>query len=423
MQVTIEKIIYPGRSLARYDNKIVLTDEGIPGETVEAIPVSEKRNYFEARTASVLAPSPHRVPPRCDHYKICSPYQYMDYALQADIKKEQIKEIFSHDLKIPIPDIPFRPSPNIWNYRNKIDLHILWDGDIPYFAYNMPGSARQFIKIKECFLASERANHLLKQTLKMIADNKLRSIKDVILKESASHQRSLLVASCDNVKNVKNLSARLEPLIKQSALNGIVCVDKNASSQRVILGDNFIEETIREKAFHIGPLSFFQVNVPMLEQLIQDMESSLRLKGDETVADLYCGVGTFGIMLADRVSKVIGVDSEKENIYFLNRNIQLNKAHNFSILQGDCEKWVSHTINTPLDILIVDPPRKGLGEAFCRDILKKRVRGLVYISCNPSTLARDLKVLFSAYRLKDLYAYDFFPQTPHIETLSILELK
>lgn len=423
MRLTIEKIIYPGKSLARLGRKIVLTDKGLPGEIVEAVIVKEKKNYAEAKTSAVVTASPNRIQPRCDHYEACSLYQDMDYQLQTKIKQGQIEEIFSHHLKITRPPFIFRPSPNIWHYRNKIDLHIIWAGSKPYPAYNLPHSQKQLIKIKGCFLVSRQINEFIEALMKIMADKQLKFINGLAVKESACKKQLLLILYGDNIKKAVEHARCFEPLLKQFPLKGIVSVDKNTSKPHIMAGSDFIEERIDETIFHIGAESFFQVNTGLLSQMIKDMQNSLSLTGRETIADLYCGTGTFGIILSPLAKRIISVELLKENIYFLKRNIQINNIQNFTVCREDCGQWLLKNTQISPDILIVDPPRKGLDASICSSMIKKSIPRAVYVSCNPVTLARDLKILLSAYTLKNFFIYDFFPHTPHIETLSIMEIK
>lgn len=422
MRVRIEKVIYPGKRLARHDGKVILTDDGLPGEEIEIRPIRDRKNYTEAETVKILSPSPDRILPKCDHYCICSPYQNMAYGLQIRIKEGQIREIFSHNLKIEPEDIVFRAAENIWGYRNKIDVRLVWE-DAPYFAYNFPKSSDRFKKIDKCFLASRNINHILGRILEIIFQNRLGAIRNVVVKESVNSGRLLLALFCEYPKLPKNIHDILDSALKNSPIAGIVSVDRATYTCQTLMGADYIEESLCGRLFHIGALSFFQINIPMLELLIEDINDYLILNGSETIADLYCGVGTFGIVFAPRARKVIGVESSSDNIYFLNKNIRLNNLNNFAVEKCDALEWLSRQADSNIDILLVDPPRGGLGRKTCENILKRRFNRLLYISCDPATLARDLRELLSGYILKRVFIYDFFPQTQRIEVFSIMELK
>ncbi|MEK7867886.1 MAG: methyltransferase domain-containing protein, partial [Candidatus Omnitrophota bacterium] len=183
----------------------------------------------------------------------------------------------------------------------------------------------------------------------------------------------------------------------------------------------YIEETVLGKTFRIGPESFFQINVPMLEIALKEMQKSMRLDKKEIIADLYCGIGTFGIALSQFAKEVIGIESNPNNISFLKSNLKLNKIENFKLYEGPCEKLFPSMLISGIDILILDPPRKGLDNMLCQNILLSSIKKIIYLSCNPVTLSRDLKILSRSYIIKTLFLFDFFPHTPHIETLAIIE--
>lgn len=425
MQIQIEKIVYPGKSLSSLDGKVVLTDEGLPGEIVEIHSVKEKKNYILAKTVKILKESGKRVPSRCDHYKTCSSYQCIDYPFQIDIKKSQIQEIFSHDLKIKLDDLIVLPSPKIWGYRNKIRLHLLWEDGVAHLAYHQPGTQNEFVKVRECFLISDRMNSFLTCLVKIITDKKLEYIKEVELREGNSGRDLLLMLYVHSREELKELAANLSDLKLKFPLKGLVCflTEKKLPNKIIVEGKNFIELKAADKIFWVGPQSFFQINLDMMNQLLEDIRNFLHLKGKEKIADLYCGLGTFGITLASNAREVIGVELALENISFLKKNLSLNRVGNFTICEGKVEDWTHWILKKGIDILIMDPPRKGVEEDFINKLLRKPVPLIIYVSCNPSTLTRDMKLLLAGYRLKDLRVYDFFPHTPHLETCSFLERK
>ena len=386
MEIKIDKIIYPGKSIGSNKDKIIITDFGIPGEIVEITPLLEKKNYIEAKTVKIIKPSPSRIAPKCSHYKTCSPYQYIDYKTQLTIKESQLKELF--------PDMPISiiPSPEIWAYRNKIKLNVLWKDKTAYLAYHAPESRQEFIQIDSCSLVSENINKFLASFIRTVNQENLTSIKEIEVKESYA---------------AKKLMFTTKPFIKTGGIQNNPC----------------IEEKVAGKTFRIGPESFFQVNIPILELALKEMQKSIATGKKETIADLYCGVGTFGIALSDFAGEIIGIESEPANISFLKANLKLNDIENFHLYEGACEKIFPVLMNKSIDILIVDPPRKGLDNMLCQNITLSSIKKIMYLSCNPATLSRDLKILSSSYAVKTLQLFDFFPHTPHIETLAMLEKK
>jgi tRNA/tmRNA/rRNA uracil-C5-methylase (TrmA/RlmC/RlmD family) len=188
-----------------------------------------------------------------------------------------------------------------------------------------------------------------------------------------------------------------------------------------LAGRDFVKAQIGESVFQVGARAFFQVNAPQLEKVAAAVQGRIRALGRPVVADLYAGIGTFGLICAGAAERVIAVESEPENIADLERNIALNRAGNVSVREGRSEAWVGRMAEEYVDAVIVDPPRKGLDRAVVEALVARPVPLLAYLSCNPSTLARDIKSLRRAYQVAGLRIYDFFPQTPHIETLAFLE--
>lgn len=420
MKINIEKIIYPGKSLGRKNNKVVLTDSGIAGETVNCSLLKEKKNYTQAKTSSILTPSIHRKTPRCKHFHICSGYQYIDYKQQLKIKEEQLLEILS-DFKPQLTMNSIRASNVIWGYRNKLHLHIIKENDSAVCAYHTPGESNKFTSIDRCFLASDLMNRLISEFLHCLEPGIEKHISEITLQKSLASKK-FLICCYGNLR--KKELAVLEPICKLSkkfSLAGIIYINKRQNEKSIIFGKDQLNEKVAGKQFLFGCQSFFQINIPMLEMLIQDLKKELPKTSQKNLLDLYCGVGTFAIALSGFFTNIKAVDSSKANISFLKKNIAINTIPNINTVHAKCEDWIKNAKKNPPDTIIVDPPRRGLGNEVIQQLEKLAPACIAYISCDPATLCRDLKKLTPKYNLKRVFAYDFFPHTPHIETLSILE--
>lgn len=424
MIIEIQKVVYPGKSLGTHQGKVVLTDTGLPGETVEVRPIIEKKNYIEARTVRTLLSSPERVVHRCAHYSSCSPYQYIAPAYQLELKKSQVQELFAHNLGMELKELRFSPSPLNWGYRNKVRLRVGWDAGTAFLAYHQPGSQDKLVPVDRCYLISERMNSLLAELRQILTDQRLHPVEEVEVKESLANQESFLNLYLRELPENRAFKAVYSALRQKYSLAGMAGLLKTRTSSKPVLtaGKNSIEEEVSGRLFRVGPLSFFQVNISLLPAVVNDMRRGLQLSGSETLADLYCGVGTFGIIFAPEAREVFGVESFPENISYLKKNLILNRAGNFTVCEGTSEEWAGELLGRKIDGLILDPPRKGVAPAIVQALLARPVSRLIYLSCNPTTLIRDLKRLLTIYKLRNVYAYDFFPHTPHIETLAILEL-
>jgi len=418
----VEKIVYPGRSLALDQGKVVFTDRGLPGETVDVEVLKDRKTFAEGRTVAVVESSPARIEPRCGHYLACSPYQVMTYEAQLAVKTSQVEEILGRELKMKPDGLAITPSPEIWGYRNRIRLRILWaDGRARPF-YHEPGEETAFLPVERCFLVSDRVNDLLAELVGFLNREEWEAVTGLEIRESRSRQRSLVVFHLETPARVEEMAAKLADLHHRFPLSGIVAVvrDGNHEREEVLGGVPRLEESIRGVNYRIGARSFFQVNVSILETVFQDMEAAVQDLADAAIADLYGGIGTFGIFLAGRAREVFGVEPEPANIRYLKKNIELNKAGNYAVCEGTSEAWLPDLLEREIGAVILDPPRKGADARMLADLAASEVPLVLYLSCNPTTLARDLKVLLPAYEVRGLKVYDFFPHTPHIETLAVL---
>ncbi len=423
MQVRIKKIVYPGKSLAELEGKVVFTDAGLPGEIVEVEPVRERSSFIEARTVAVVEPSPRRVEPRCGHYKACSPWQDMEYSLQLEIKGGQVREIFARELKIELAGPEVVPSPKIWGYRNRGRFHVLRDGGEARAAYHEPGEEHEFVPTGACFLLPDEMNALCADALDTINAFEIGAIRDVEIRRSSSDGRMLVAFEFGPGANVPEIRKTFGGLRDRFPVAGVVGLirDKARLRELPLLGKPFIYESAAGASFRIGPRSFFQVNSEMLLEALGEMRRVAETAGEPRIADLYCGVGTFGILLAHGAKEVFGVESDPENLRFLRKNLFANGIGNYAVCEGTSEEWIGELLDRDVDLVIVDPPRRGLEPSLVRALAERPAPAIVYLSCNPATLARDLKGLGKAYAPETVKVLDFFPHTPHIETLVVLK--
>lgn len=423
MQVRIKKIVYPGKSLAELEGKVVFTDTGLPGEVVEVEPVRERSSFIEARTVAVVEPSPRRVEPRCGHYKACSPWQDMEYALQLEIKGGQVREIFARELKLELDGPEVVPSPKIWGYRNRARFHVLRDGGEARAAYHEPGEEHEFIPTDACFLLPDELNALCADVMDTINAFEIGAITDIEIRRSSSEGRMLVAFEFGPAANVAEIRKAFGGLRDRFPVAGVIGLvrDKSRVRELPLLGKPFVYESAAGASFRLGPRSFFQVNGEMLGEAIGEMRRVAEAGGEPRIADLYCGVGTFGILLAHGAKEVFGVESDPENLRFLRKNLFANSVGNYAVCEGTSEEWIGELLDRGVDLVIVDPPRRGLEPSLVRALAERPVAALIYLSCNPATLARDLKGLGKTYVPETVKVLDFFPHTPHIETLVVLK--
>ena len=244
MLIRIEKIVYPGRRMGLMEGKVVFTDRGLPGETVEVEIFKDRRSYAEARTVRIVEPSRARVEPRCAHYQACSPYQDMDYGLEIDVKRTQVMEILTRELKRPVKHFEMTPSPQVWGYRNKIGLRVLREDGLAKFVYHEPGEQESFVPVDRCYLAADRVNDLMTGLLRKINEVPLPTVEGVEIRTSASSGESLVLCHLDSETGTAAVAAAFGGLKREFGLVGAIAsiFDGKHFRDEKLFGRDFIEE-------------------------------------------------------------------------------------------------------------------------------------------------------------------------------------
>ena len=427
IRLSIEKIVYPGRRLARHEGRVYFTDEGLPGETVEIEILKERASFVEARTTAVLSPSPRRIPARCGHFSACGSYQVLPYSEQLDLKKSQLREMFRRLGTGPLFEPEVTASPLEWNYRNKIRFSVRGSGPDVFLAYHSPGSRAAFVPTDgRCHLASEASCAAARTVLEAVRDGGLTDLEDVEARESRTEGTLLLNLFWRKRRPEKAAAAVRDALAARFPVSGLVSWAPGRSGRSLPFledGREILLERAAGLTFEIGAGSFFQVNGAILPLVLEAVSEAAGLRGREIVADVYSGVGTFGLALARSAARVFVIESFPDNVRRLEANIVRNGLGNVEVLDGSAEAWMKDLAGRRLDTVILDPPRKGLDPAVVRALIERPAGKIIYLSCNPATLIRDLGLLGAAYAPASVRLFDFFPQTPHIETLAVLVRK
>lgn len=424
MQVRIEKVVYPGKALARSEGKIIFTDEGLPAELVEVEVLKDKKNYLEARTLKVIESSSSRQNPVCSHYQACSPYQVMTYDLELKIKSEQLTEIFSRALHREFTALEVIPSPATTGYRNKIKLSLSWDSRAPFLAYHEPGSIESLLPVESCVLVSDKVNAIISSLNNLIKGIALPAVRHLEIRQSFWTKEILLVFLAEDEESLEKVAELWVPALALDPLVvGAVGVLENRKKPKFVrlYGRDYLEEKIGQTIFRYGAGSFFQVNPLMLEKVIARIKERLQAVAPVRLTDLYAGLGTFGLLLASEASEILAVESDPSNVFYLKKNLRLNRVQHLTIAEGRSEDWTEEILDFKPSAVIIDPPRKGVSAVLIEALKSQPVELLFYVSCNPTTLARDLKVFFPEYELSEIIGFDFFPRTPHLETLAVLK--
>ncbi|MDP2684405.1 MAG: TRAM domain-containing protein [bacterium] len=411
--VHIEKLVFGGQALARVNGKAVFVWGALPGEDVEIEYTNEKKNFVEAVVVKILNPSPDRVDPREISYLSTSPWQILSWTAENKWKQQIAIETYGRHggliLQDNKPEIFF--DEREYEYRNKIEFYFdkLPNGKI-YLAFLRRGQIKR-IPVNGSVLAkpvlNKYAQYILAHINKLEIDS--RTLDKLILKTNEKNQ---VIAGLLVNGNIKNIEI---PLSNDLLGFGIY----NAENNKPIFEDGqlFLEDKILGLKLKYGLFSFFQVNIPVFEQVLKDIAVFAGPKNELT--DFYAGVGAISLPISQNRNKTELIESNYEAAEFAKENIVLNNLLNCEVICAPSETMLEKISSNR--IIVVDPPRNGLDIKLVNRLLTKRPARIIYLSCDLSTQARDINYLGQAYKVSYIKLYNFFPRTPHIEGLCVLD--
>lgn len=395
----IEKLDYYGRGIGRINNKITFVENALKDEIVDIKILKESKKYNEAIVKSYNTKSKSRVTPKCKYYNICGGcnISHLKEEEQEGFKDSKINELLNRNLNIECPDkIEYS---KFYNYRNKIVLHIKEDKLGLY-----KNKSNELIEIDECLLVDDKINSLIKILKKIIKKEK--NLDKATIKLGNITNEIMLILE-GKLKDYSELLSNVDVLI---------------INDKVVSKKDYIISIIGNKKYKISKNSFFQVNQVITEKIYNEIRSNIEKINPKNVLDLYCGTGTIGIYIADLVENVTGIEVIKDAVLDANFNKELNNIDNISFILGKVEDKII-VIKDNIDLIIVDPPRSGLDKKVISVINKIKAKNIIYVSCNPITLVRDLKLLKDNYNIEYIKPYDMFPNTYHVECVVLLERK
>ena len=395
MEVKIEKLDNLGRGITYINNKICFIKNSLPNEIVDIEIIKDKSKYLEGKVINYIEKSPLRIEEECPYSSICGGciLNHMCYNDENKFKTNKIKDIIKKYADIS-PDLVENIVYNDRNYyRNKVVLH----GKDKELGLYKEGT-NEIIPIKECLLLNRKINEILP-----LLNNINNGIEEVTIKTSNDNS-NLMISITGNILSTKELLNLCDVLI----LNN-----------QILTKDNVIETSIGNKKYYQSINSFFQINNTLTKELYNEVLSNVKNKNYKKVLDLYCGTGTIGIYIKEYVDKVIGIDYNKSNIEDAIKNIELNNLNNIEFICDKVENKIDEF--TDIDLVIVDPPRAGL-DSKTKEYLKKiNSNEIIYVSCDPMTLSRDIKDLSDTYKVKYIKPFNMFPRTYHCESICVLE--
>ena len=422
--------------MARLDGYVVFVRGGLPGDRVRALVRKSKRAYAEAEVAELIEPGEDRVPPLADHPG--APWQELRYARQLEVKQAQVDDALMRIGRLENYILePIVPAEQEWRYRNKLEYSFGADETgTPICGFHAPGRWEQIVEVRDCLLASEAGNAARQRVVDWCREVGLSAydrrsgdgqLRNLVVRESrrASQLQVRLVTAPDRL-DLLGLAARAQ-------VDGLLWtrLDSPAETTQggetdLVAGSDYLDEQLLGMRVRISPQAFFQTNTEMAERLYELAIDYAGLRGFERVYDLYCGIGTIGLAMAPRAAEVWGLEIVPQAIADAIANAKLNEIENARFFAGDVRlalRELTAAAGRP-DVVVLDPPRAGLSRKVVRRVIECGPRRIVYVSCNPTTLAPNVAQLVEAgYTLERVRPVDMFPQTPHIECVALLELR
>ncbi len=400
-QVQLTNLVYGGECLGRLANgRAVFVPYGLPGEIVSIELVEEKKHFARGRILEIIQPSAERIQPRCAHFGVCGGchYQHMSYAAQLAAKKAILIDQFQRIAGIPAPFVEdVEPSSSPWFYRNTVQFHLNPEGKL---GYQMWGSNR-VVAIRECHLPEEPLNALWPQ----LDFEPLPDLKKIELRLGSGDE--ILMALESNSVEMPEFEVDIP----------LSAVHLSPAGQIVLAGEDFLVMEVLDRPFKVSAQSFFQVNTAQAEKMVATLFDWLPLTKQTTLLDIYCGVGLFSAFIAAKVGRCIGIELSESAC--ADYAVNLDEFDNVELYIGGAEK-ILPSLDVQAQVAVLDPPRAGVNPLALDALAVIRPEVIAYVSCDPSTLARDAaRLLKAGYRLERVKPFDLFPQTYHIESISL----
>ncbi len=396
--IKIDTLDHYGRGIGKINNKIIFVDNALPGEIIEPIIVKEKKNYVEGYVKNYIKKSEKRIKEKCIYFNSCGGCDllHLEYKNQLEFKMEKVKNIVSKYLNKNIKINEIIKSDNEFNYRNKITLKV--NNKIGFFEKR----SNNIVEINECKLALPIINNAIKYLKKL----DLSHINSITLRTNSKDLMIIVEADKDiDINYIKPIAYSI--YIKRNNVYNLV------------YGEKYLLEYVDNYKFLVSPDSFFQINLNVCAKLYKKIKDYTRYA--HNILDLYCGTGTIGIY-AHTNNNLLGVEVNKYAIKDANKNMKLNNITNAKFICGKSEEIINKIKLSP-DVIIVDPPRGGMDKKAIRYILNSNASKVIYVSCDPMTLVRDLKMLSDNYKIIEITPFDMFPNTFHVENVCLMEKK
>jgi 23S rRNA (uracil1939-C5)-methyltransferase len=434
LELTIDSLAHGGNGVARFDGYVVFVAGAVPGDRVRAEVGKAKRAYAEARAIEIVQPSPDRIPAVADHPG--APWQVLPYERQLEVKAAQVDDALRRLGKLDGFELePIVAADEPWRYRNKLEYSFGTgpDGEL-VCGFHAPGRWNEIVPMSDCKLASERSNALREQVLAFCREQGLSAwdrrdqrgfLRNLVVREGRrTGQAQVRLITSPGKLDVDALIAAVDADGIWWTQTEDLGESTYGGESTLLAGAPQLTERLGGLDFLISPEAFFQTNTEMAERLYAVALEYAELRGHEQVFDLYSGIGTIALSMATRARRVVGLEIVESAVADAIENARINEIGNASFYAGDARLALRELVareGRP-DVAVLDPPRAGLSQKVVRRVVEAAPSRIVYVSCNPTTLAPNAAQLVEAgYRLLKVRPVDMFPQTPHIECVALLE--
>ena len=439
-EVNISDMGFEGEGITKIEGYTTFVKGALKGEKAKIKMLKVNKDYGFAKLLEVLEASENREEPVCSVFGRCGGcnLQHMSYESQLKLKENVVQSTLKKALgfDVPVENIIGMGTP--YHYRNKVQYPVS-DEKIGFYA----GRTHSLIENEGCFIQNEIADKLAKDAFKILQKNKVSTysektgkgcVRHIITRIAKNNGNQLMLTVVTNEEKLKNADKIVKDILELYPNITTIVQNINTRRDNVILGEKcitlygegYIEDRLGDYKFKISPLSFYQVNPIQTEVMYYIAKDYAGLTGTENVYDLYCGIGTISVFVADEAKKVFGVEIVEQAIIDAKENAEMNEKRNIEFICGKAEEVIpkKYAEGDKADVVFVDPPRKGCDSRLLETLKEMRAGKIVYISCNPATLARDLKYLTeNGYEIEKVQPLDLFPQTHHIETIVSLRMK
>lgn len=435
---------FEGEGIAKISDFTIFIPGAIKGERCKILIVKVNKTFAFGKLLEVCTKSKYRVEVDCATYKRCGgcSLRHIQYEETLKLKRDMVQNLVTKTLntKINVKDTIGMQEP--FHYRNKLQYPVGYDKTNKPVMGVYANRTHEIIPVESCLIQNKEAEEVAKAVFEFIKENKITVYNEQTRKGAIRHiivrigarTNEIMCILVTNEEKIEKENELVDAISKKFPQVKTIVKNINKKNTNVILGDTnvilsgngYIYDKLGEYTFKISPMSFYQTNPIQTEVLYQKAIAFAKLDKDDILCDLYCGIGTIGIFASSKVKQVYGIEIVEEAVEAARENAKINKVDNIEFIAGDVEKAFKELVETrevKPTAIIVDPPRRGLDTTTISKILEIAVDKFVYVSCNPATMVRDLKMLEEKYEVKEIQPVDMFPFSKHVECVSVLKLK